>query len=59
VKYVFSTTQTRRYRFPTHTNKLVMDRAEAIASEVFIVELDPGEAPPPIATTIWSRFSIF
>lgn len=44
--YVFSTTQTRRYRFPTHINKLVMDRTEAAGSEVFIVELAPGEAPP-------------
>ena len=47
MNYVFSTTQTRRYRFPTHTNKLVLDRAEATGSEVFIVELAPGEAPPP------------
>ena len=30
--YVFSTTQTRRYRFPTHINKLVMDRTEAAGS---------------------------
>jgi mannose-6-phosphate isomerase-like protein (cupin superfamily) len=46
MNYVFSTTQTKRYRFPTHVNELVMDRAAASASEVFIVELAPGEAPP-------------
>lgn len=46
MQYVFSTTQTRRYRFPTHTNELVMDRSEATSSEVFMVELAPGEAPP-------------
>jgi mannose-6-phosphate isomerase-like protein (cupin superfamily) len=46
MKYVFDTTQTIRYRFPTHTNELVMDRAEAVTSEVFITVLEPGEAPP-------------
>ncbi len=44
--YVFDTQKTRRYRFPTHTNDLVMDRSEAVSSEVFIVVLAPGEAPP-------------
>jgi quercetin dioxygenase-like cupin family protein len=46
MNYIFSTTQTKRYRFPTHVNELVLDRSEASASEVFIVELAPGEAPP-------------
>lgn len=46
MKYVFSTEQTKRYRFPTHINDLVMDRSEATSSEVFIVVLEPGEAPP-------------
>ncbi len=46
MNYVFSTVQPKRYRFPTHINDLVMDRAEAAASEVFIVEMAPGEAPP-------------
>ena len=46
MRYVFDTTQTTRYRFPTHTNELVMDRSEAEASEVFMVVLEPGEAPP-------------
>jgi mannose-6-phosphate isomerase-like protein (cupin superfamily) len=43
-KYIFN--ETLRYRFPTHVNDLVMDRAEAETSEVFIVVLEPGEAPP-------------
>ncbi len=45
-RYVFSTTETTRYRFPTHTNDLIMDRAEAATSEAFLVVLEPGEAPP-------------
>lgn len=45
-QYVFSTSDTIRYRFPTHVNELVMDRADAETSEVFIVVLEPGEAPP-------------
>lgn len=47
MQYVFSTRYTRHYRFPTHTNDLVIDRADAAASEVFVVVLEPGEAPPP------------
>ena len=47
MNYVFSTKQPKRYSFPTHVNYLVMDRSEASSSEVFIVELAPGEAPPP------------
>ncbi len=46
MQYVFSTHQTKRYKFPTHINDLVMDRSEAASSEVFIVVLAPGEAPP-------------
>lgn len=46
MRYVFSTEQPKRYRFPTHINDLVMDRAEATTSEVFLVEMGPGEAPP-------------
>ncbi len=46
-KYVFSTKETVHYRFPTHVNDLVMDRAEAETSEVFLVILEPGESPPP------------
>lgn len=46
MSYVFSTERMKRYRFPTHVNDLVMDRSQATTSEVFIVELAPGEAPP-------------
>jgi mannose-6-phosphate isomerase-like protein (cupin superfamily) len=45
-RYVFSTEDTIHYRFPTHVNDLVMDRSQAETSEVFIVVLEPGEAPP-------------
>jgi quercetin dioxygenase-like cupin family protein len=46
MNYVFDTKRPKRYRFPTHINYLVMDRSQASSSEVFIVELSPGEAPP-------------
>lgn len=46
MRYVFSTADTTRYRFPTHTNLLVMDRADATTSESFISVMEPGEAPP-------------
>ena len=46
MRYVFPTTNTVRYRFPTHTNDLVMDRSEAATSEAFLVVLEPGEGPP-------------
>jgi mannose-6-phosphate isomerase-like protein (cupin superfamily) len=45
-RYVFSTSHTVRYRFPTHTNELILDRAEAETAEAFMVVLEPGEAPP-------------
>jgi quercetin dioxygenase-like cupin family protein len=45
-RYVFSTTDTIRYRYPTHVNDLVLDRTEATTTEVFVVVLEPGEAPP-------------
>ena len=44
--YVFHTNETVRYRFPTHTNDLIMDRSQAETSEAFLVILEPGEAPP-------------
>lgn len=44
--FVFDTARVQRYRFPTHTNDLVLDRSDAHTSEVFIVILEPGEAPP-------------
>jgi mannose-6-phosphate isomerase-like protein (cupin superfamily) len=42
-KYVFSTTKTVRYRFPTHVNDLIMDRSEADMSEVYLVVVEPGQ----------------
>lgn len=45
-KYVFPTRETVHYRFPTHTNDLIMDRSQAATSEAFLVILEPGEAPP-------------
>jgi len=46
MNYVFNTENFKRYRFPAHINDLVMDRSEATSSEVFIVVLAHGEAPP-------------
>ncbi|MGH7952949.1 MAG: cupin domain-containing protein [Limisphaerales bacterium] len=46
MQFVFPTSQVKHYRFPTHVNDLVMDRADSWASEVFVVVLEPGEAPP-------------
>ncbi len=45
-QYIFDTRKTIHYRFPTHVNDLVMDRAQAETSEVFVVVLEPGEASP-------------
>lgn len=45
-QYVFDPREAIRYRFPTHTNDLIMDRKDAAASEAFFVVLEPGEAPP-------------
>jgi mannose-6-phosphate isomerase-like protein (cupin superfamily) len=45
-QYVFDSRKVSRYRFPTHTNDLIMDRADAATSEAFFVILEPGEAPP-------------
>lgn len=45
-QYVFDPRQAVRYRYPTHTNDLIMDRSQASASEAFFVILEPGEAPP-------------
>ncbi len=45
-RYVFPTTNLKRYSFPTHTNDLVLDRADAETAEVIIVVLKPGESPP-------------
>ena len=45
-RYVFHAKDQLRYRFPTHTNDLLLDRAEAETAEAFMVVLEPGEAPP-------------
>jgi quercetin dioxygenase-like cupin family protein len=47
MRYVFPTAGLKRYRFPTHINDLVMDRAEAQCSEVFVVVVEPGKGAPP------------
>ena len=46
MKHVFSTKETIRYKFPTHINDLVMDRADASAAEVFIVIIENGMSTP-------------
>ena len=46
MQFVFPTAKVKHYRFPTHVNDLVVDRADSRTSEVFIVVLEPGEAPP-------------
>jgi len=43
MKYVYSTENLKRYRFPTHINDIVMDRSEAAHSEVFLVVVEPGK----------------
>ena len=43
---VFPTAKGKHYQFPTHVNDLIIDRAQAKNSEVFIVVLKPGQAPP-------------
>jgi mannose-6-phosphate isomerase-like protein (cupin superfamily) len=44
--FVFSTVQPKRYKFPTHINDLIIDRAESNFSEVFMVLISPQGAPP-------------
>ncbi|MCC7085061.1 MAG: cupin domain-containing protein [Pirellulales bacterium] len=46
MRYVFDTINCPRYQFPTHTNNLVLDRSDAVNSEVFVVVLEPEQAPP-------------
>jgi quercetin dioxygenase-like cupin family protein len=52
-RYVFSTRDTIRYRFPPdrhgvgiHTNYLILDRSDAVTSEAFWTVLEPGQSPP-------------
>jgi mannose-6-phosphate isomerase-like protein (cupin superfamily) len=44
MKYVFDTIDCKRYAFPTHINDLVVDRADAVSSEAFVVIVEPGKA---------------
>jgi mannose-6-phosphate isomerase-like protein (cupin superfamily) len=46
MKFVFPTSRVKRYQFPTHINDLVVDRADSKTSEVFVVVIEPGKAPP-------------
>ena len=46
MKYVHHTRRLKRYRFPTHINDLIFDRADARCSEAFMVVLGPGGGPP-------------
>jgi mannose-6-phosphate isomerase-like protein (cupin superfamily) len=46
VRYVFPTQNLKRYRFPTHINDIVMDRAEAQCSEVFVVVVPVNQGAP-------------
>jgi quercetin dioxygenase-like cupin family protein len=46
MQFVFPTSEVQRYQFPTHINDLVVDRADAKTSEVFVVVIEPGKAPP-------------
>jgi mannose-6-phosphate isomerase-like protein (cupin superfamily) len=43
-QFVFSTNDLKRYKFPTHINDLVIDRANSSFSEVFVVIIEPGKA---------------
>ena len=55
MKYIFN--EITHYRFPTHVNDLVMDRADAETSEVFITVLDPPvNRRRSTSITIWSKF---
>ena len=45
-QYVFDPSDAVRYRYPTHTNDLILDRRDGTAAEAFFVILEPGEAPP-------------
>lgn len=41
---VFDTSFVKRYKFPTHINDLLIDRAESSFSEVFFVIVEPGKS---------------
>lgn len=43
MKYVFESKKVKRYQFPTHANDIIVDRADATVSEVFMVTIEPGK----------------
>jgi len=43
---VFDTQQVVRYRFPTHTNDLILDRKDSEVAEAFLVRVEPSETVP-------------
>jgi|GEM_PF-6925024 len=43
-QFVFETTNLKRYQFPTHINDIIVDRAQASNSEVFMVYVEPGKS---------------
>jgi quercetin dioxygenase-like cupin family protein len=45
-QFVFDTRDVVRYRFPTHTNDLILDRADSEVAEAFLVRVEPGESVP-------------
>jgi len=45
-QYVFNIDKFKRYKFPTHINDMVVPREKSTFSEVFVVVLEPGQAPP-------------
>lgn len=44
-QFVFKEGNSKRYRFPTHINDLIIDRAASAYSEVFMVIIEPDKAP--------------
>jgi quercetin dioxygenase-like cupin family protein len=45
-QYLFNIDKFKRYKFPTHINDMVIPREKSSFSEVFVVVLEPGQAPP-------------
>lgn len=45
-QFVFSTEKLKRYKFPTHINDIIIDRAQSSYSEAFMVIIEPQKAPP-------------
>jgi mannose-6-phosphate isomerase-like protein (cupin superfamily) len=45
-QFVFPTENLKRYKFPTHINDIIIDRALSSYSEAFMVIIEPQKAPP-------------